>query len=94
MVAVNGRRARKRSNTSPEWILFTLLKSKDSELGWYRPVLLDEAAQILGGDVDAVLESTAFVLNSLMLAGIVVPTGIKQHDLVRLADTSLVSSDN
>ena len=91
MIAVKGNRTRKRSNTTPEWILFTLLKSKGSELGWYRPVLIDEAAQLQTGDVDELLESTAFTLNSLMLAGIVVPTGNKQHDLVRLADTSLVS---
>ena len=91
MVAVKVNRLTKRSNTSPEWILFTLLKSKGSELGWYRPVLISEAAELLGGETDEIVESASSALRALMLAKIVIPTGFKQRDLVRLADTSLVS---
>jgi hypothetical protein len=84
------RAARKPSNT-PAMILYSLLKTKGSELGWEKSVLISEAAQSFDGEPDDLLREMSDVLDALMMAGIITKIGVKERNLVRLKDLSRVA---
>ncbi|QWE25976.1 hypothetical protein [Polynucleobacter sp. AP-Ainpum-60-G11] len=81
--------AKKPTNT-PSMILYGLLKTKGSELGWERSVLISEAAQSFDGEPDNLLREMSDALDALMMAGIITMVGMKELNLVRLKDLSKV----
>lgn len=83
-------RVAKKPTNTPSMILYGLLKTKGSELGWEKSVLISEAAQSFDGEPDDLLREMSDVLDALMGAEIIVETGIKGRNLVRLKDLSKV----
>jgi len=69
----------------PKAAIFHLLKTEGSDLGWWRPILVGEAAQLIQGSPEDTLRWTEEALVGLLQDGIVVSTGLKQHELVGLA---------
>lgn len=83
-------RVAKKPTNTPSMILYGLLRTKGSELGWEKSILISEAAQSFDGEPEDLLKEMSDVLNALMMAGIIVQTGIKKRNLVRLKDLSKV----
>lgn len=84
-------RVAKKPTNTPSMILYGLLKTKGSELGWERSVLISEAAQSFDGEPDKLLKEMSDVLDALMMAGIITKIGVKERNLVRLKDLSKVA---
>ena len=84
-------RVAKKPTNTPSMILYGLLKTKGSELGWERSVLTSEAAQSFDGEPDKLLKEMSDVLDALMMAGIITKIGMKERNLVRLKDLSKVA---
>jgi hypothetical protein len=83
-------RVTKKPTHTPSMILYGLLRTKGSELGWEKSVLISEATQSFDGEPDDLIQEMSDVLNALMLAGIITEVGIKEWNLVRLKDLSKV----
>jgi hypothetical protein len=81
----------KKPTNTPSMILYGLLKTKGSELGWEKSVLISEAAQLFAGEPDDLMREMSDVLHALMGADIIVETGIKGRNLVRLKDLAKVA---
>lgn len=84
-------RVAKKPTNTPSMTLYGLLKTQGSELGWEKSVLISEAAQSFDGESDDLLREISDVLDALMMAGIIVETGAKGRNLVRLKDLSRVA---
>ena len=83
-------RVAKKPTNTPSMILYGLLRTKGSELGWEKSVLISEAAQSFAGEPNDLLREMSAVLDALMGADIIVETGVKGRNLVRLKDLSKV----